>query len=263
MWNNSDIDGSQAFDWGKTSADYATFRRDYPRDFYERLSTLGIGLPGQRILDLATGVGFLAENFACQGADVLGIDIAAGQVATARARAAEAGLDIEYFVAAAENTGLADSQFDAVTASLCWMYFDHQQAMAEVRRLLRPGGRLVVAHLDWTEDLDSVAYHSAKLLRKYNPSWTGAGLSGDVEQRAATFADQFDLEDGFLYETPLPFTRESWLGRYRACRGVGASLSAVEAAAFNTEHDQLLREIAPPEFTVPHRIDCIVLRPHH
>jgi hypothetical protein len=46
------IDGGLEFDWGKTSRDYAAFRHGYPESFYELLSALGVGRPGQRILDL-------------------------------------------------------------------------------------------------------------------------------------------------------------------------------------------------------------------
>ena len=53
--------------------------------FYDMLALLGIGLPGQRIADLATGTGLLAREFAGRGASVDGVDIAEGQIATARA----------------------------------------------------------------------------------------------------------------------------------------------------------------------------------
>ncbi len=48
------------------------------------------------------------------------------------------------------------------------------------------------------------------------------------------------------------FTRESWNGRMKACRGVGASLSEREVAAWEQEHMKLLAEIAPAEFDVLH-----------
>jgi len=58
------IDNSRAFDWGKTSQDYAAYRAGYPESFYELLAALGVGKPGQRILDLGTGTGVLARAFA-------------------------------------------------------------------------------------------------------------------------------------------------------------------------------------------------------
>ncbi len=43
---NKEIDQGQAFDWGKTSKDYAKYRNIYPRAFYERLAELSLGVEG-------------------------------------------------------------------------------------------------------------------------------------------------------------------------------------------------------------------------
>jgi SAM-dependent methyltransferase len=64
------IDNEREFDWGKTSQDYAAYRSGYPESFYEVLAALGIGKPGQRILDLGTGTGVLARAFAQRGSVV-------------------------------------------------------------------------------------------------------------------------------------------------------------------------------------------------
>ena len=82
------IDNEREFDWGKTSQDYAAYRSGHPESFYEVLGALGIGKSGQQILDLGTGTGVLARAFAKPGAVVIGIDIAAYQIAVARALAA-------------------------------------------------------------------------------------------------------------------------------------------------------------------------------
>lgn len=50
----------------------------------------------------------------------------------------------------------------------------------------------------------------------------------------------------------VPFTRESWNGRIKACRGIGASLPPEEIAAWEAEHLQLLERIAPESFSVRH-----------
>jgi hypothetical protein len=52
------IDHGRSIDWGATSRDYATFRPGPPNEFYDRLQVHGIGLPGQRVLDLGTGTGW-------------------------------------------------------------------------------------------------------------------------------------------------------------------------------------------------------------
>lgn len=254
-------DGGRDIDWGRTSADYAEHRPDYPPRFYDELAARGIGLPGQRILDLGTGVGFLAENFARRGAVVTGIDIAAGQVAVAKSRAEAAGLRIVYRVAPAEATGLPSDDFDAVTASQCWLYFDKQQATAEVHRLLVAGGLLAICHLCWIAEDSAVAQAAEDLVLKYNPAWTGAKISGELPREMPKhFAGQFQQLDFFVFEAPIAFTRESWLGRWRACRGVGATLGPAAIAAFDQEHAALLDRMVGERFSVTHRIDCRLLR---
>lgn len=58
----------------------------------------------------------------------------------------------------------------------------------------------------------------------------------------------------------VPFTKESWHGRIRACRGVGASLSAEEIANWDREHRTLLDQIAPEQFEVKHFAAITVLK---
>ncbi|MDE6737731.1 MAG: class I SAM-dependent methyltransferase, partial [Lachnospiraceae bacterium] len=54
------------------------------------------------------------------------------------------------------------------------------------------------------------------------------------------------------YPLKVSFTRDSWHGRMKACRGVGASLTEPEIAMWEKEHKKLLVEIAPAEFEVLH-----------
>jgi len=60
--NLQSIDHGKPFDWGRTSENYAKYRDIYPTSFYAKLRELGIGLPGQHVLDLGTGTGVLPRN---------------------------------------------------------------------------------------------------------------------------------------------------------------------------------------------------------
>ena len=64
MVTKPEIDSGKAFDWGKTSPDYALYRPGYPTSFYTVLQAVGIGQPEQDVLDLGTGTGVLARAFA-------------------------------------------------------------------------------------------------------------------------------------------------------------------------------------------------------
>ncbi len=61
MPRSEKIDHGRAFDWGRTSRDYATHRPGPPPSCYDMLARLGVGLAGQRVLDLGTGTGVLAR----------------------------------------------------------------------------------------------------------------------------------------------------------------------------------------------------------
>ena len=62
-----------------------------------------------------------------------------------------------------------------------------------------------------------------------------------------------------IFDVRVHFTRESWNGRIKACRGIGASLTGDEIAAFESEHMALLEKIAPVEFDVLHYCAICVL----
>jgi SAM-dependent methyltransferase len=258
---NAAIDAGTEFDWGRTSADYAQHRPGPPPSFFGRLRMLGVGLPGQRILDFATGTGVLARQFAKQGSVVTGIDIAPEQIEAARTLARSDGVDVRFAVAPAEQTGLPDAAFDAIAANQCWLYFDRSRIIPEVLRLLSSGGVLVVSFFNWLPRLDSVAQASEHLVLKYSPQWQGADWDGRIPPVPSWAMDAFELTAMFWYDEPIPFTRESWRGRMRACRGTGASLAAKDLAEFDREHDALLRRIAPEAFPILHRISAHFLRP--
>jgi ubiquinone/menaquinone biosynthesis C-methylase UbiE len=254
-------DPGRTIDWGKVSGEYAAYRPGPPPSYYERLRGLGVGLPGQRILDLGTGTGALARTFARQGCDVVGIDVSLGQLMTARRLAREEGLAIDFRAAPAEDTSLPAGVFDAATANQCWLYFDRDRVVPEMRRVLRPGGVIVTSHLSWLPREDAVARRSEELVLKFNPRWTAGDWSGVVPAIPKWTRGELELVGSFVYDEAIEFTRETWRGRLRASRGVGASLSRDEVEGFDAEHAALLAATVPERFMVLHRIDAHVLRP--
>ena len=66
------------------------------------------------------------------------------------------------------------------------------------------------------------------------------------------YSEKFDLVYHEEYPLKVHFTRETWNGRMKACRGIGASLSKKEIALWEQEHRRLLEKIAPEEFDILH-----------
>ena len=255
------IDPGRSIDWGRTSSDYAEFRPGPPASFYARLRELGVGIKGQRVLDLGTGTGVLAREFALAGCRAAGVDISAEQIEAARALAREERLAVEFQVAPAEDTGLPAASFDVVTANQCWLYFDRDRAVAEVKRLLVPNGVLVVSHFTYLPRLDPIARQTEEIVLRFNPQWTAADWSGDIPEVPRWVRGDFTLAGSFVYDEAIPFTRESWRGRMRACRGVGAALPPAEVERFDQEHAAMLSASVPQRFNVLHRLNAHMLRP--
>lgn len=254
------VDQGRKVDWSKTSTDYAQHRPGPPAKLYDVLALLDVGLPSQRMLDLGTGTGLLAREFARRGAIVSGTDIAAGQIEQARQLALKENLKVDFRVAPAERCPFDDRSFHVVTASQCWLYFDVDAATAEVKRVLKPGGVLVTTHFSWLPRLDPVARASEQLVLKFNPQWTGKDWAGVIPSVPEWSCDHFEVAGMFWFDVAVPFTRESWRGRIRACRGVGAALELADVERFDAEHALLLERLVPDQFTILHRVDAHVFR---
>lgn len=260
MSGNNKIDGGREFDWNKTSEDYAKYRDIYPNEFYNILLSRGLCADGRRVLDVGTGTGVLPRALHRFGADFTGIDISKNQIEQAKRLAAENGMDIDFKRASAENTGFADASFDVITACQCFFYFDHDIFAREADRMLKDGGKLAVLYMAWLPFEDRIAGMSEELILKYNPSWSGCGETRRDISIPEVYNRYFDLEDTEILDLRLPFTRESWNGRIKACRGTGASLSAEELKAFEREHLKALEDNAPEEFEILHYAAAAILR---
>ena len=138
------IDGGKAFDWGRTSAEYAKYRDIYPEEFYQKLLERGLCVRGQRVLDLGTGTGVLPRNLYRYGAEWIGTDISPEQIEQAK-RLAEAGnMNISFLTVPTEQLDFPEESFDVITACQCFWYFDHKTVMPLLSRLLKKSGILVI-----------------------------------------------------------------------------------------------------------------------
>jgi ubiquinone/menaquinone biosynthesis C-methylase UbiE len=101
---------------------------------------------GQRVLDLGCGTGIVARQVAARLGDkgsVVGIDRSANMLAVADTTAARDGLKVEWREGRAEALPFADASFDRVLSQFALMFFDDRpRALAEVHRVLAPGGGL-------------------------------------------------------------------------------------------------------------------------
>jgi len=157
--------------------------------------------PGERWLDLCCGTGDLALLLAERvrpGGQVLGLDAAAAPLALARQRAARRPwLALDWLQADALAVPAADAAFDgAVMAYGLRNLADGAAALAELRRLLAPGGRAAVLDFNRTDGLPAVLQRLA-LRRLVVPVARRAGLEDEyayLERSLATFPSGVEQE---------------------------------------------------------------------
>ncbi len=253
------IDCGNKFDWGKTSEDYAKYRDIYPKAFYEKLASLSLGVKGQDVLDLGTGTGVLPRNMYGYGANWTGTDISENQIAYARKLSLEANMDINYLACSAEDIDFSDQSFDVITACQCFMYFDKNIILPKIYKMLKKNGHFAVLYMAWLPEESEIARKSEELVLKYNPSWSGGGMTRYQLIAPPWCGNMFEPANLLTYDLPVAFTRDGWNGRMKACRGIGASsLSADEINEWEKEHMAYLQTM-PESFEVLHYVTILDL----
>lgn len=112
--------------------DYERYRPGYPDAAIAWL----VGTSPQRVIDVGCGPGNLTTQLALLGHDVVGLDPSEAMLRAARKKALRA------VRGAAEALPFADACADVVTAATAFHWFDHELAVPEIRRVLRPSGRV-------------------------------------------------------------------------------------------------------------------------
>lgn len=208
---------------------------------------------GARLLDVGCGAGDDARALARlvgAGGRVVELDSSARMVEVARERAAGEGLAVEFVVGDLQRLEYPDGSFDGVRADRVFQHLpDRARALAEIVRVTRPGGAVVVSDPDWETlvlDLPDRA-----LIRKfchyrcdgYHGGWTGrelprlfrdAGLREVAAHPFTVVIDDFALADQIYL-----------LHRYA---GQAAEAGALTAAELATWQGQLAAAASAPAF---------------
>jgi ubiquinone/menaquinone biosynthesis C-methylase UbiE len=167
--------------FGAAAADYERARPSYPPESIDVLRReLGVG-PGARVCDLAAGTGKLTRLLVATGADVVAVEPVPGM----REQLSEVLPDIDVLDGTAEAIPLEDGSRDAVTVAQAFHWFKFDEAIAEIGRVLRPGGGLAILfnqrdeRVEWVKTWnDVIEWHSRRISYYQTTDWTAVLGSG-------------------------------------------------------------------------------------
>lgn len=209
-------------------------RVDYfDRVMAERLAPAAGGDTAVRVVDVGCGGGLVAEALARRGYRVTGVDLNPGAIAAARRHAERGGVEVEYLTGSAYRLPSGDASADAVIASDVLEHLhDLDTALAEIARVLRPGGVFAFDTINRTVRSFLIMIIAAERLLRITPRGTHnwrmfirpAELAALLERQGLTLAEH----TGLAPARPVPaaavgYLRSRRLGGYRVTADKSAS----------------------------------------
>ncbi|WP_213423861.1 class I SAM-dependent methyltransferase [Bhargavaea massiliensis] len=211
-------------DFGQVAKGYALYRNDLTEELFDGLEVRGINFRGRSVADLGSGTGILSRMLREQGAKVTGVEPSAELIREAKLIDAECDANIDYINRYAEDTGLPGQFFDAVTALRAWHWFDGPTVLKEAKRILKPGGDLLIMDSGFVS-ADPVVQETMGHLKKAIPGRIKpAGRKADSAQSISSFpvewfaewqAHGFDLKELYNEDYTVAFTLDTWCERLK------------------------------------------------
>jgi ubiquinone/menaquinone biosynthesis C-methylase UbiE len=211
----------------RTADVYARMRQATDERALRGLVALSGTEPAHRVLDVACGPGFLTLAFAERCASATGVDATDAFLAMARTEAARRGLgNAEFRRGDAEKLPFGDGAFDVVACRAAFHHFpEPPRVLAEMRRVVKPAGRLLVADLLGSEDPATARAHDA-IERLCDPTHVRAlperelaalfGEAGLEPEHAVRTELSYDLEEWIAHGDPAPAARAEIVRRMEA-----------------------------------------------
>lgn len=208
---------SEAKGFEQNADAYEAARPSYPAEAVAYIVGRGHIGPGRRVLDLAAGTGKLTRLLVPAGADVVAVE----PVAEMRAvlEAALPGVDVRD--GTAEALPLDDASVDVVTVAQAFHWFDPDRALAEIARVLRPGGHLLLVwnvrdrRHDWVQRFGDLLVDDPDAERPYE-SFDG------VDYAAVIAAGGFSAAEEWSHAWEQPSDPDRLVARAESVSVVGS-----------------------------------------
>ncbi len=190
-----------------SSGNYAPFGTQLEPASTQLVESAGVRA-GQSLLDVAAGNGNLALAAARAGARVTATDFSEVMISNGIRRTSEAGLEIEWQVADAEDLPFDDDQFDVVTSVFGVMFAGAQKRAAhELFRTARSGGKIAVTA--WTPE--GYTGDMFEVMDRYGPAWEPNEASPLTWGTEAGIRELFDSADDISFtRRNITFAYPSW-----------------------------------------------------
>ena len=254
------MDRARSFDaW---AAEYDRYRPGYPEALFDEIAAR-LRLPERPLVaDLGAGTGRATLAMAERGWRVTAIEPGGPMLDVLRARATDAGLLLATVRAEAEATGLDPASVDLVTVAQAFHWFDHARAVAEMARIVRPGGGIA---LFWNvRDAVSSPLVAAyeRLLDRHGAdrSTREPGRHPDTRRWIAE-GGGFDEPEFVQVRHVVPMAPAAFIGLTFTASYVRA-LAPDALQRFRADLEELVADHAPPSelIEIPYVVDCEIAR---
>jgi SAM-dependent methyltransferase len=203
---------ARAFDaWAD---EYERYRPGYPAALFDVVAER-LALPADaEVVDLGAGTGKVARAVAARGWRVTAVDPGAPMLGVLRERAAAEHLEIDIVQASAEATGLPAASCDSALAGEAYHWFDAPAALAEMARIVRPGGGIAFFWNVGDAEPSPLVAGEARLVEEYGISGSEVRKHGPLPEtrEAVRAAGGFEEPEFHQVRHVVPMTGADYLG---------------------------------------------------
>lgn len=249
--------------------EYIRYRNDIPGSFVDNIELRGVEIAGAKIADLGAGPGYLTDMLTEKGGIIDAVDPTVKFIEFAREKFKD-NQRATFINRFAEDTGLSSNTYDIVIVMRAWHWFDRDEVIEEVKRILKPGGYLIVGDVGFTGS-SKVVKQSMRIIRKSakHYSVSPVGSKGYTDQLINNFPvewfdewndEKLDLVDMFKKEFKVKFNHDDWMGRMSSVSALSTFKDKQRQKVLEEIEQNLIDNHDKNKYKVPHIMSVAILK---